>query len=129
LWPPLLCCGVSQPFAAGLRVDERANVAGHAMSRPENPIDRAAGPVAEFASQLRALRVTAGNITYRRMAAYGHYSPTVLSRAADGRLIPTWLVVVAYVRTCGGDPVEWRARWEALRSARPSRPYRCGREA
>ena len=50
-------------------------------------------PVAEFASRLRALRAAAGNITYRRMAASAHYSPTVLSRAANGRLIPTWLAV------------------------------------
>jgi hypothetical protein len=126
-----MCSGgvLSRLFAAGLRVGERTIGAGHAMPRPENPIDRAAGPVAEFASQLRALRVAAGNITYRSMAASAHYSPTVLSRAANGRLIPTWLAVAAYVRACGGDLVEWRTRWEALGPTRPPRPYRRGRES
>jgi hypothetical protein len=91
------------------------------MPRSEEPIDRA-GPLAEFAVQLRALRRAAGTIPYRSMALTAHYSSTVLSRAASGKTIPTWLAVAAYVKACGGDPMEWHARWDALRSASSQRP-------
>jgi Helix-turn-helix domain len=119
-----LGCGVtlSPPSAASPRAGERVHGDGHAMPRSENPIDQAAGPLAEFAAQLRALRVAAGTISYRSMAVTAHYSSTVLSRAASGRRMPTWLAVAAYVHACGGDPVEWRARWEALRSTYPRQP-------
>lgn len=97
------------------------------MPRPEKPIDAGGGAVAEFALRLRALRDRAGRIPYRTLATMANYSADVLSRAAAGRVLPTWQVVQAYVRACGGDEAEWRAYWEAARSA-PREPPRNGHE-
>lgn len=87
------------------------------MSRPEKPINLAAGPVAEFACRLRELRAAAGGATYRAMAENVHYSAAVLSRAANGTALPAWPVVKAYVYACGGDEAEWRVRWDDLQTA------------
>lgn len=78
--------------------------------RPENPLDRAAGPVPQFASGLRDLR-KAAKLSYRAMAEKAHYSPPALSTAANGKQMPTWEVTEAYVKACGGDVEEWRVRW------------------
>jgi len=80
------------------------------VPRPEKPITDE-GPVAQFALQLRDLRHQAGSPTYRALSERTHYSPTVLSQAAAGRSLPSWSVVHALVRACGGDVDEWRGRW------------------
>ncbi|WP_405886498.1 hypothetical protein OG747_52955 (plasmid) [Streptomyces sp. NBC_01384] len=36
---------------------------------------------------------------------------STLSQAAAGERLPTLPVVLAYVRSCGGDPEEWEERW------------------
>ena len=36
---------------------------------------------------------------------------TTLSGAASGERLPSLRVVLAYVRACGGDPLEWEERW------------------
>nr|WP_296073283.1 helix-turn-helix domain-containing protein [uncultured Actinoplanes sp.] len=89
------------------------------MPRPERPLDPAAGPIAQFAVALRALRAAAGNPTYRRMAERVPVSPSALAAAADGRRLPTWEVTREYVRACGGREDEWRERWHAVREATP----------
>ena len=81
------------------------------MGRPERPIDPAAGPVAEFADELRKLREKAGRPSYRELARRASFSVTVLSEAAGGRSLPTLQVVRGYVRACGGDVPEWEERW------------------
>jgi len=48
------------------------------------------------------------------MARKANYSASVLSEAAAGRRLPTLAVTLAYVRACGGDPEDWRARWTAM---------------
>ncbi|MEJ2853969.1 MULTISPECIES: nSTAND1 domain-containing NTPase [unclassified Saccharothrix] len=88
------------------------------MARAESPLP--AGELGAFAADLRALRLKAGNPTYRRLARDAHYSAAALSEAANGRRLPSLAVAVAYVRACGGDVVEWEARWRALAERRPA---------
>jgi hypothetical protein len=79
------------------------------VPRPERPIDPD-WPLAELAGGLRDMRRKC-NITYREMARMTNYGKTVLSAAADGRSLPTWEVVKAYVLACGGSLDEWEHRW------------------
>ncbi|MFE7837041.1 hypothetical protein ACFU53_13635 [Streptomyces sp. NPDC057474] len=80
--------------------------------RREVPVDPGAGPVQRFAFELRKLRAEAGGITYRAMAERAAYSVTTLSQAAAGEQLPTLSVALAYAAACGGNPVEWEARWK-----------------
>lgn len=79
--------------------------------RAESELDPAAGPVPRFAAELRALRESAGKPTYRAMAQRTPYGVTALSQAAAGKQLPSRAVTLAYVKACGGDPVEWERRW------------------
>ncbi|WP_424217114.1 DNA-binding protein (plasmid) [Streptomyces sp. BI20] len=83
------------------------------MGRPEKALDPQAGPVERFACELRALRVAAGSVPYRELAARAGYSVTALSQAAAGARLPSLPVALAYVGVCGGDPVAWEERWRA----------------
>jgi hypothetical protein len=87
------------------------------MGRPERPLDPEAGPVQAFAGALRALRQDAGNPKYLQMQRQTGRSRTALAEAAGGDHLPTWETAEAYVRACGGDVAEWRARWEQARAA------------
>ncbi|MER5409226.1 hypothetical protein [Streptomyces sp. NPDC002769] len=80
--------------------------------RREVPVDPGAGPVQRFAFELRKLRTEVGGMTYRAMAERAGYSGTTLSQAAAGGQLPTLAVTLAYVSACGGDAVEWEARWK-----------------
>ncbi|MCL8010996.1 hypothetical protein [Streptomyces sp. AS02] len=82
------------------------------MGRPERPLDPTAGPVPRLAHELRELRRTAGNPSYRQMAETAGFSATTLSQAAAGERLPSLAVVQGYVRACGGDPDEWEPRWK-----------------
>ncbi|QOV36986.1 hypothetical protein IM697_00465 [Streptomyces ferrugineus] len=82
------------------------------MGRPERPLDPTAGPVPRLAHELRELRRTAGNPSYRKMAETAGFSATTLSQAAAGERLPSLAVVQGYVRACGGDPDEWEPRWK-----------------
>ncbi|MGW6460806.1 nSTAND1 domain-containing NTPase [Streptomyces sp. NPDC055078] len=79
--------------------------------RREVPVDPDAGPVQQFAYELRRLRRDAGRLTYRAMARSAGYSVTTLSRAAAGGQLPSLPVALAYATACGGDRAEWEARW------------------
>jgi WD40 repeat protein len=92
------------------------------MGRPERPVDPAAGPVAEFANELRKLREEAGRPSYRELSRRASFSVTVLSEAAGGRSLPTLAVVREYVRACGGDVAEWDERWRRVADARLRAP-------
>ncbi|HEX6521170.1 MAG TPA: helix-turn-helix domain-containing protein [Streptosporangiaceae bacterium] len=92
------------------------------MGRPERPIDPEAGPVAEFAAELRKLREKAGRPTYRELARRASFSVTVLSEAAGGRCLPTLPVVRGYVQACGGDVLEWEERWRLAAEHQPQAP-------
>lgn len=82
------------------------------MGRRERPL--VDGPLRDFAMGLRALRVAAGNPTYRALSQRARYSTSALSAAANGQTLPTLEVTLAYVRACAGDDTEWRARWQKL---------------
>lgn len=86
------------------------------MGRPELPLDPAAGPVAAFACDLRALRERSGGPSYRVLARRTHYSVTTLSQAAAGKVLPTLPVLTAFVAGCSGDVAGWQDRWRALAS-------------
>lgn len=86
------------------------------MPRPERPVDPSAGPVQQFAADLRKLRGEAGNLPYRTMALRTYVSRASLSAAASGHRLPTWEVARAYVRACGGDEREWHDRWLTVRA-------------
>ncbi|HXS64672.1 MAG TPA: tetratricopeptide repeat protein [Streptosporangiaceae bacterium] len=84
------------------------------MGRREQPLDPSDGPVARFASDLRALRRHAGEPGYRDLAKRAHYSATTLSVAAGGNTFPSLEVTLAFVRACGGDVAEWEWRWNQV---------------
>ncbi|BCJ51452.1 hypothetical protein Asp14428_29270 [Actinoplanes sp. NBRC 14428] len=90
------------------------------MGRPEKPVNSAGGVVAEFASELRQLRVKAGNPTYREMACSAMFSSSVLSSAASGNRMPSLPVTLAFVAACGGDRDAWRQRWFVATGGRQS---------
>jgi Helix-turn-helix domain len=84
---------------------------GYRMGRPERRLDDLEGPLAAFATQLRDLRRTAGNPSYRTLAQRSHFAASTLSTAAGGDRLPTLDVTLAYVRACGGEEEMWRERW------------------
>ncbi|MEU2391547.1 helix-turn-helix transcriptional regulator, partial [Streptomyces sp. NPDC007369] len=86
------------------------------MPRPERLLDPTAGPLEEFAHELRGLRRQAGNPSYRTMAKRAHYSVATLSEAARGLHKPSLKATLAYVAACGGDPEPWTHRWNRLSS-------------
>jgi hypothetical protein len=93
----------------------RIGVRGEAVGRPEKPLSSSASPIVAFARDLRQLRASAGNPSYRRLARTALFSPSVLSSAASGYRLPTLQVTLAFVEACGGDRTEWERRWLALR--------------
>jgi serine/threonine protein kinase len=84
------------------------------VPRRELPLDPSAGPLEAFAFELRQLRYVAGNPPYRQLARKAFRSAAALSAAASGKSFPSLEVTLAYVRACGGDDHEWRARWLEL---------------
>ncbi|WP_143734448.1 helix-turn-helix domain-containing protein [Microbispora rosea] len=84
------------------------------MGRPERDLSPEEGPVQAFAVALRRLREDAGSPTYRALSERAHYSATVLSRAAGGRVFPSLEVTLAFVRACGGDEDAWARRWHRV---------------
>ncbi len=86
------------------------------MGRREQPLELTAGPVAEFARDLRELRRAAGNPAYRTLARRAGYSASALSSAASGRMLPSLGVTLAYVGACGGNAAAWERRWERAAS-------------
>ncbi|WP_143737259.1 helix-turn-helix domain-containing protein [Microbispora sp. GKU 823] len=98
------------------------------MGRPERDLSPEEGPLQAFAVALRRLREEAGSPTYRALSERAHYSPTVLSRAAGGRVFPSLEVTLAFVRACGGDEGAWARRWHRVseeisgRAAEPPEP-------
>ncbi|WP_405749103.1 helix-turn-helix domain-containing protein [Streptomyces sp. NBC_00012] len=76
------------------------------MGRHETALDLSR-PFADFAHQLRSLRAAAG-LTYEQISFETGYSRSALCQAASGRALPSWPVVRAYVRACGGNEEHWR---------------------
>lgn len=91
------------------------------MGRREKPIE-IVDEVAAFAVELRRLKASAPELTFRDLAARSHYSRTTLAEATAGRRLPTLPVTLAIVEACGGDPGLWRARWEKARARQANAP-------
>jgi len=68
----------------------------------------------EFARDLRKLRESAGSPSYDTMARNAHSNKTSLSNADNGEVLPSRGVTQAYVTACGGNPVEWEERRQAV---------------
>ncbi|MGI5487831.1 DUF2690 domain-containing protein [Microtetraspora malaysiensis] len=74
-------------------------------------LDPAAGPVERFACELRALRATAGEPPFWKMARRCEISKSALADAVAGYRLPSENVVRNFVLVCGGDWPRWRERW------------------
>lgn len=73
--------------------------------------------VSGFAAALRELREAAGTPSFRRMAGVsGVISHTTLHEAAGGSRFPSWETTREFVKACGGDEREWRAKWLAAKA-------------
>ncbi|MEU0884845.1 helix-turn-helix domain-containing protein [Lentzea sp. NPDC005914] len=98
------------------------------MPRPEKPLDPFAGPVEQFAFDLRRLREKAGSPGYRELGRLSHYSASTLADAARGQRLPSLAVALAFVRACGGDEETWEQRWREIseldaEDPKPDSPY------
>ncbi|MBP0460470.1 helix-turn-helix domain-containing protein [Streptomyces montanisoli] len=88
--------------------------------RPEKPIapDRSSDLQA-LAAQLRELRAASG-LSLQALAARTSASPSALSRASSGRVMPSWQSVSAFADAAQLDAVgraELARRWERARSS------------
>jgi Ig-like domain-containing protein len=82
----------------------------------ESTQDRSAAE--QFAEELRALRATVGNPSFRKMSGRsGRISHTTLHEAAAGTRFPSWETTREFIRACEADEVVWRRRWEAASRA------------
>ncbi|WP_078844253.1 helix-turn-helix domain-containing protein [Streptomyces achromogenes] len=100
---------------------EGGQMAAAPPPRSDDPVE---DPVKRFAEELRALRDSAGNPTYRQMAARTGQSPGALSTAARGGQLPPLEVALAYAEACGGDRAEWEHRWRAAEAGLGTAPAR-----
>ncbi|MFB9238782.1 helix-turn-helix domain-containing protein [Plantactinospora siamensis] len=82
------------------------------MGRQEAPLDSDQGEPRQFAAALRRLRAEAGNPSYRELERRTNYSRTTLAEATKGRGLPSQPVALALAAALGGDPAEWRHRWD-----------------
>jgi hypothetical protein len=82
------------------------------------PADQGDDNNVTFLAEFRALRNRAG-LDYGELAARAHYPSDVLKGAEAGPDLPTLPILVAYVRACDADVVEWEERWRRLDSGEP----------
>jgi transcriptional regulator with XRE-family HTH domain len=90
------------------------------VGRTARPADPRSGDVARFASELRALRESAG-LSPAAVESRSGVARSTLYAAYKGDALPNWTTVERLVRACRGNPDEWLPRWEAAAAARPRR--------
>ncbi len=78
-----------------------------------------AASIADFARDLRELRLKAGAPSYRDLyrRSGGRLSPATLSRALSGQACPRWEVTAHFLMCCGvlGEDLQpWRERWASV---------------
>ena len=73
--------------------------------------------VAEFAADLRALRLEAGSPTFIKLQHDAEISRSVLSEAFGGKRLPSARTVDRIVRALDGDAAEWVRRRDAIAAA------------
>jgi hypothetical protein len=96
------------------------------MASPCDDVDPlGATTIADFAECLRALRLRAGNPSYRAIASWGDRNNTPLPRstlrdALIGRRLPSRSLVRGFVRACGvpADDHRWEVAWTQLAGQR-----------
>jgi len=71
--------------------------------------------VAQFAADLRALRLSAGNPTLEALAIRSGRGRTALSKAFRGNALPTKKTLTAIVKVLDGDVDAWVKRWALVR--------------
>ena len=77
-------------------------------------------PAAVLSAELAALRLHAGNPSFRKMAdRSGRISHTTLHEAVRGTRFPSWDTTREFVHACDGDEERWLRRWEELKGAPP----------
>jgi transcriptional regulator with XRE-family HTH domain len=81
------------------------------VGRPENPLS-GYNPMTALAAELRELRAHA-DFTLRELTDLTYYSIATLSFALSGKKLPSWDVTAAIVVACGGEPEDYRRRWES----------------
>ncbi|WP_410562286.1 helix-turn-helix domain-containing protein [Amycolatopsis sp. cmx-4-61] len=94
---------------------------------PQKPIPAGGGPVAEFATALRALRDSVvlpdgGRLTNAQLAERAHVHPSTVSKALGGEKLPSASTVKALASACGADVATWehrRAEAEAAHNTPP----------
>jgi tetratricopeptide (TPR) repeat protein len=91
------------------------------VGRPERKLPDDESRLTDFARRLRTLRLSAGNPSYRQLAATTHYSASTLARVTNGQTLPSLEATLAFAAACGGDIAEWRDAWArvAIRSGTP----------
>ncbi|GAA0946344.1 NBR1-Ig-like domain-containing protein [Actinocorallia libanotica] len=81
-------------------------------------MDARVSAIRDFASVLRDVRSSSGNPPFREMSGRsGAISHTTLYEAAKGNRLPSWETTVEFVKACGGDPADYRERWEQANRA------------
>ena len=81
------------------------------MGRRQVPLG-GQGAAIRLAAKLRQTRESAG-LTLRKLAEVSGYSASTLSTAENGRKVPSWDVVEAFVLACGETDIpRWRGWWE-----------------
>ncbi|WP_189262762.1 helix-turn-helix domain-containing protein [Streptomyces fuscichromogenes] len=76
----------------------------------------ASSPVQRFASELRRLRMAAGNLQVKTIAARAQCSSATVSEALNGRRLPGETVTCRLVAVLGGDWGRWQALWREART-------------
>ena len=76
---------------------------------------------ARFLADLRALRDSAA-IGYDELSARAHYPSDVLKEAENGPALPGLPILMAFVRACEGDVLDWEERWRRLNPDVPDDP-------
>lgn len=84
--------------------------------RKDQPIDREAGPVAEFVDDLRRLR---GELSLQEVGRRMRYHSSTISRRLNPGELPPLDFVRSYVSACEADPAAWEARWRELAQEPP----------
>ncbi|BDV31466.1 helix-turn-helix domain-containing protein [Microbacterium terricola] len=84
------------------------------MSATDTTTATTTDSVAQFAADLRRLRLDGGNPTLARLQSETGISRTVLSDAFSGKQVPSARTVDGIVRACGQDAAPWLDRRDAL---------------
>jgi hypothetical protein len=91
----------------------RDTTTGSAMTQDAIPPRHPA--LDEFMSELRALRQSAGQPSFRKMAQKsGAVSHATLHLSVTGYRLQPWETVREFVRACNGDESEWHAKWQRV---------------